>query len=344
MAKKISLRELAELTESEWVGDPDFQVSGVADLQNAGSHEVAFLENPRYERLHSNSRAGVILMQPSIEKRENRNYLLQETPSLAFQKVIEHFIAAPQSGFSGIHPSAVIHETVKLGDSVTVGPHAVIDRNAEIGDSTHIGAGVSIGAEVEIGSNCFLHPKVVIREACTIGKRVVLQPGAVIGSCGFGYYTDSKGVHHPLKQLGRVILEDDVEVGANTTIDRARFGVTRVQRGTKIDNLVQIAHQVDLGEHNLIVSQVGISGSTTTGRSVIMGGQVGVVGHIAITDGVILAARAGVSKPIKVPGIYSGAPAEPIKKAHEMLAQLRSMSRYIKKIKALEKKYPDLLD
>lgn len=335
---KYTLTELAAHTQSELIGNPDHIICGVENLDAASPSEAAFLENPRYANQLESSCAGVVFIHPSISPYPNRNYLVTKSPSLAFQQAIELFISPAESGFSGIHPTAIIHETAQIGQNVSIGPHAVIDRNVVIGNNTFIAAGVVVDAEVKIGVACRIYPNVSIRERCELGNKVVIQPGAVIGSCGFGYFTNKHGKHQPLRQLGKVVIEDDVEIGANTTIDRARFKITLIKRGTKIDNLVQIAHQVELGEDNLIVSQVGIAGSTKTGNHVIMGGQVGVAGHITITDGVMLAARAAVSKSLTKPGPYSGMPAAPLKEFNLQFVQLRSVGRFIKRVKELEAK------
>lgn len=333
-----TLEELKSLTNCELVGDPAHKITGVDDLETASQDAAAFLENPRYERQLKTSQAGVIFVSPAIKREAGRNYLVSDNPSLSFQKALEHFLTSPATGFSDIHPSAVIHDSVTLGKNVTISPNAVIDQGVTIGDNTLIGPNATIGAQTTIGTNCHIHANASIREACTIGNRVIVQPGAVIGSCGFGYSIDETGFNHKLKQLGTVIIEDDVEIGANSTIDRARFKHTRIARGTKIDNLVQIAHQVELGENNLIASQTGIAGSTKTGRHVVMGGQVGVAGHITITDETIFAAQAAVSKSIDKSGVYSGKPAAPIREFNLQYVQLRSIGRVIKRLKALEAK------
>jgi UDP-3-O-[3-hydroxymyristoyl] glucosamine N-acyltransferase len=334
--KGYTLAEIAELTGSELVGDPHHLITGVDNLESATSQHASFFENVRYGFDLKASSAGVIIMAPAAPQTAGKNYLLNSQPSLAFQKVIELFMPKIKSGFSGIHPSSVIHPEAKIGANVSIGPHVTIDAKAIIGDHTQIDAGSRIGAEVKIGKECHLHSNVVIREGCILGDRVVIQPGAVIGSSGFGYFSDAKGNHHALEQLGTVILEDDVEIGANTTIDRARFKTTKVGKGTKIDNLVQIAHQVELGPNNLIISQVGIAGSTKTGRNVVMAGQVGVIGHIEIADNVILAARSAVSKAIPKAGIYSGAPAIPIKEFNEQVVLLRNIKKIVDRLKKLE--------
>ncbi len=340
MAEKhsYSLLELAKYTDSKIVGDPNSRIEGIEDLEQAGPLDAAFFENPRYEKQLRQSNAGVIFASPPLSPSLEGNFLLNENPSLAFQKVIELFIKPAKSGFSQIHPSAVIHKDACIGEHVSIGPHVVIDREAKIDDHTAIGAGCMIGAETTIGSNCCLHANVVVRERCSIGNNVQIQPGAVIGSCGFGYFTNKDGKHLSLNQLGNVIIEDDVEIGANTTIDRARFKATRIKRGTKIDNLVQIAHQVSLGEDNLVVSQVGIAGSTKTGRNVVMGGQVGIIGHITITDGVILTARTAVTKSLEKSGIYCGTPAMKQQEFREHFFHLRKLGKLIKEFKTLKEK------
>lgn len=340
---RYTLQELSSLTGALPIGDLDHVITGVESLQEASSCELAFLENYRYAKQLGSTHAGAVFIPPTVKPLAGRNYLITPQPSLAFQVAVELFLRAPESGFSAIHESAIIHKEALIGKNVTIGPYAVIDRSTHINDNVVIGAASFIGAGVVVGSNCVIHPHVTIREGCIIGNRVVIQPGAVIGACGFGYHMDSTGRHLPLKQLGTVVIEDDVDIGANTTIDRARFKETRIRRGSKIDNLVQIAHQVEVGEDNLIVSQVGIAGSTKTGRNVVIGGQVGIAGHLTIADGVLLAARAGVSKSLLEKGPYYGEPAEPMKKAKTHYVQQRSIGRWIEKVKELEAKLDQLL-
>lgn len=338
----FTIKELSEILDCEAVGDLSHHIEGVDYLECAESHQATFLENPLYQKQLTTTKAGLIVISPKTTRIEGKNYLLSHTPSLVFQKIIELFIKPISSAFIGVHPTAHIEADVILGEDVTVGPHAVIDRGVIIGKGCTIGAGVFIGAESKFGDSCVIYPNVVIREGTLLGNRVIIQPGAVIGSCGYGYHTDRQGKHTLLKQLGRVVLEDDVEIGANTTIDRARFKVTLIKRGTKVDNLVQFGHQVEIGEDNLIVSQVGVSGSTKTGRNVVIGGQSGIAGHITITDQVILAARSGVSKSISEPGIYMGAPVMPRKEFGVHFAHMRSLSKLISRVADLEKKQTSL--
>lgn len=335
----FTIQEIAQILHCEAVGDLTHRIQGVDYLECATIEQATFLDNSLYKKQLAATQAGLIIIHPKVEERpEGKNYILSTTPSLSFQTIIELFLHPIASAFDGIHPSAQIAHNVLIEKNVTIGPNAVIDQKCTIGEGCTIGAGVFIGAETILGNSCVIYPNVVIREGTRIGNRVIVQPGAVIGSCGYGYHTDHQGKHISLKQLGTVILEDDVEIGANTTIDRARFKVTLIKRGTKVDNLVQIGHQVELGEDNLIVSQVGISGSTKTGRHVIIGGQAGIAGHLTISDQVILAARSGVSKSINEAGVYMGAPVMPRKEFGEQLAQIRNIGKLISRVATLENK------
>jgi len=341
MAKQFSLEELAQLTSSELVGNPTVLISNVDNLKSAGESDASFLANPRYNEEMKQSQAGVICIDNKTEIVEGKNFLICESPSRTFQIIAEKLLASQNhhSGFEGVHASAVIHDSAQIAENVTIGPHVVIDQNVQIGEGTKIIASVSVGPGVIIGKECTLYPGSVVRELCTLGDRVILQPGAIIGSCGFGYTPDPKtGKHTKLEQLGTVILGDDVEIGANSTIDRARFKTTLIKKGTKIDNLVQIAHNVELGENNIIVSQSGIAGSSKLGNNVCLGGQSGVVGHVSITDNVIVATRGGVSKSIKQPGIYRGGPVAPLREYNKREVYLRNIETYVQEIKKLKKR------
>ena len=333
-SKRYTLAELAALTNSKVVGNPSHLIDAVADLESATSSQVTFLDNPRYQSLMQTTNAGAVFVHPSIPLVDGKNYLINESPSKAFQIVVEAVLGQNYryTGFEGIYPSAIIHPTAKLGINVQIGPHAVIDQDVQIGAGTKMGAGVYIGPQTTIGANCIIHPHVTIRERCIIGSNVVVQPGAVIGSCGFGFFTDAKGKHTKLNQFGNVVIEDDVEIGANTTIDRARFKTTVIRKGTKIDNLVQIGHGVIIGEDNLIVAQTGVAGSSETGKNVILAGQTALAGHIKLGDGVILAARSAASKSLPT-GKYGGAPAIPLEKYNHNAAYLRTVEKVISDIK-----------
>lgn len=341
---KFYLQELATYTGCELIGNPLHQIESVADLETATIQDASFLANPRYNQTLKNSQAGVIFIDRQTALIEGKNFLLSDNPSQAFQKLIDALYPQKRfpSGFTGIHSSAVIHPTAQLGQNITVGPHAVIDENVKIGDNTFVGAGCYIGPETVIGQDCLIHPRVVIREHCRIGHRVIIQPGAVIGSCGFGYLTNAQGKHIKLNQVGNVAIEDDVEIGANTTIDRARFKSTVVGEGSKIDNLVQLGHAVKIGKHNIIVAQTGIAGSTTTGRHVVLAGQVAVAGHLHLTDGVVVAGKSGVTKSLVTAGKYSGLPAAPVDKHNRNIVLVRQLEGYIKQIKELNERVKKL--
>lgn len=338
MSKVFTLEALAKFAQCDFIGNPHHTVDCVNSLESASSSEVSFLANLRYKDLLATSQAGIICIDLSTPLIEGKNFLISSNPSKTFQLITDLILSTGLSGFEKIHPTAVIHETVSYAEDVVIGPHVTIDQNVSIGKGTKIYANTFIGSNVILGENCIIYPGVVIRENCILHNRVILQPGAVIGACGFGYITDPSGHHHKIPQLGNVILEDDVEIGANTTIDRARFKHTSISKGTKIDNLVQIGHNVALGKHNIIVSQTGISGSAKTGDHVILGGQAGVMGHIEIGDHVQVATRGGVSKTIKKPGQYGGSPLQPFQDFNKNRVHLRNIEKYIKRIEELERK------
>lgn len=336
--KQFSLQELATLTNSKLIGNPSHLICEVADLEGALSTDASFLANMRYLQAMKNSQAGVIFVDEQVPLIDGKNYLVSEQPSRAFQQLIDilHPQQAHPSGFSGIHPSAIIHPTARLEEGVTISPQAVIDEGVKIGAHTFIGAGAYVGPHTTIGQHCLIHARVVIRENCAIGNRVILQPGAVIGSCGFGYTPDKQGRHIKLNQVGNVLIEDDVEIGANATIDRARFKSTRIGQGSKIDNLVQIGHGVFIGPHNIIVAQTGIAGSTTTGKYVVLAGQVAVAGHLHLEDGVTVAGKSGVSKSLAAGKKYGGIPAVPLEQYNRHQIFLRRIEAYADQIKEME--------
>lgn len=333
-----TLSEIATLTESRLEGDPDYLISNVADLLFAEAEDASFYANPNYEQAMKRSKAGVIFLADLTEVKEGKNYLINNDPSRAFQTLLEtiHRCSMKSTGFTGIHSTAVVHEKSTIGKNVSIGPNAVIDLDARVGDNTVIGAGSYIGVGVHIGDNCLIHPNVTIRELTVIGNHVTLQPGAVIGSCGFGYISDEKGSHKKLCQVGTVTIDDNVEIGANSTIDRSRFKSTHIGKGSKIDNLVQIGHGVKIGANNIIVSQTGIAGSSETGDNVVMGGQVGVAGHIKIGSNIAIAAKSGISKSIDKSGNYRGNPAKPIEEFSRNYVHQSRIAIYAKKIAELE--------
>lgn len=337
--KPMTLEAMAALTHCRLVGNPEHMISGVADLESATSQDASFFSNPRYLQAMKKSNAGVVFVDSKISLFDGLNFLVSDQPSRAFQQIVDVFHPPRHSpsGFKGIHPTAVIHPTAELGEEVSIGPHAVIDEEVKIGDHTFIGAGAYVGPGSTIGHSCLIHPRVVIREECQIGNHVIIQPGAVVGSCGFGYTLDKEGRHIKLNQVGNVLIEDDVEIGANATIDRARFKSTKVGRGSKIDNLVQLGHGTMIGPFNIIVAQTGIAGSTSTGRHVVLAGQVAVAGHLHLSDEVTVAGKSGVSKSLPT-GKYGGIPAVPLQEYNRNQVFLRNIEEYVLKIRQMEKR------
>lgn len=347
MVKKFfSLAELAEMTDSITIGDNDYLISNVSDLQCANAEDISFFSNSRYEQLMKKSKAGAIFISHQDFAIPGKNFLINTNPSKAFQIVLEKFYQATNktTGFTGIHPTAVIHETAFIGENVTIGPKVVIEQDVKIANNCFIGSGSYIGFGALIGENTHIHANVTIRELTEIGKNVIIHPGVVIGSCGFGLITSSDGRHHKLKQIGIVKIEDEVEIGSNTTIDRPRFNSTIIGFGTKIDNLVQIGHGVIIGKNCIIVAQVGIAGSTKIGDSVVIGGQVGISGHLTIHSNVSIAAKSGVSKSITKPGNYRGVPAVPVDEFNRNTVLLRQIDKFLNRLKDIEVKVTTLTD
>ncbi len=339
---ELSLQKIAQIVGGSLVGDGQLMIHGVAGIKEAQEGHITFLANPKYISFLKETKASAVLVASSIPAPSEKAVILCESPSLAFAKVVEYFFPA-KSGFpKGIHPTAVIGKDVVLGKEVNLGPYVVIEDEAQLGDKVSIGAGSFIGHGVKIGSDALIYPNVTLREKVSIGTRVIIHSGTVIGSDGFGYET-VKGIHYKIPQVGIVVIEDDVEIGSNVSIDRARFGKTVIGKGTKIDNLVQIAHNVEIGEHCLVVAQVGISGTTKVGHHVTLAGQVGLVGHIEVGDHAIVAAQAGVSNSIPGGAIYGGYPAVPLQEWKRSLAYIHRLEKWTNKIKELEKKIQELL-
>lgn len=340
MAFTITLGELAREVGGNIVrGEPAFVISGMAALDAAGPFDVSFLGNAKYRPQFLTTEAGAAIV-PEGENGgpESCAVIAVSNPSLAFATVVRMFGRPPKPFAAGVHPRAFVHETAKLDpQKVSIAPGAVISAGVEIGDGTTIAANVVIEDDVIIGRDCLIHANVSIREGCKLGDRVMIQPGAVIGSDGYGYEF-TEGHHKKIEQVGIVELHDDVEIGANTTIDRARFGKTVIGEGTKIDNLVQIAHNVVIGKHCLIVAQTGIAGSAKLGNYVTIAAQAGVAGHILIGDKAVCAARTGASKNLEGGKTYLGSPAQEFHIEQKMRASFRSLPKLVGEVKALRKR------
>ncbi len=337
---KYTLKEIAAFVGGELVGDPSVVITGISGIKEAKKGEITFLANPKYARLMKTTRASAIITSKEITD-SKKPLIRTDNPSLAFAKVVE-LVAPNHIGHpKGIHPTAIIDSTASLGKNVAIGPYAIIEKNVTIGDNTIIYGGCYIGSKTSIGEGCLIYPNVTIRERIQIGNHVIIHSGAVIGSDGFGFAT-VKGIQKKIPQIGTVLIEDEVEIGANVTIDRARFDKTIIGKGTKIDNLVQIAHNVVIGKNCIIVAQAGISGSTRLGEGVILAGQAGVVGHITIGKGAIVAAQAGVTKSVPPNTKVSGYPAKPHNIAKRVNACVQKLPDLYKHIKKLEEKIEKL--
>jgi UDP-3-O-[3-hydroxymyristoyl] glucosamine N-acyltransferase len=330
-----TLAELADRTGGTCRGDGAIRLTGAAGLGEAGPGDISFLANKKYAGQLAGSRAGAVIVSPDVET-GTRPALVHAQPSLAWAKVLELLDAERTRRPAGVHSTAVISPSAKLGKNVTVGAHTVIEDGAVIGDNCVLYPQVYVGFEVTMGSDCLVYPHVTIRERTSIGSRCVFQPGVVIGGDGFGF-TMAQGRHYKIPQVGTVVIEDDVEIQANTTIDRGGVGVTRIGRGTKIDNLVQVAHGVEFGPDGLVAALTGIAGSTKIGHHVTLAAQVGVVGHIEIGDNVVAGARSGISHNIKPNQVVWGTPAQPIQDEIKLLAALRRVPKLLAEIKQLRK-------
>lgn len=338
---EISIGQIAQLLEAEVIGDASVCIRNVRGVQEAEAGDLTFVVDPKYIPLLQRTKASAVLVRADLDVKCSIPQIKVKNPREAFQKLTAAFAPPPIQFAPGVHPTAIVAADAVLGKNVSVQPYAVIEAGATIGDDVVIGAHCYIGHYTTIGAGSFLHPRVTIRERITIGKRVIIHPGAVIGADGFGY-EQVDGKYQKIPQVGTVVIEDDVEIGANTTIDRARFDKTIVRRGTKIDNLVMIAHNCDVGEDTILCGQVGLSGSAKVGNHVIMAGQSGMVGHIKIHDNIIVGAQCGVTKELEKPGFYIGSPATPhmtYKKRESVVVRLPEI---YKKILALEKKVEEL--
>ncbi|MCM8796761.1 MAG: UDP-3-O-(3-hydroxymyristoyl)glucosamine N-acyltransferase [Candidatus Omnitrophica bacterium] len=335
-----TLADIAQLIGGELVGDGRTVVTGVSGIKEAQKGDITFLANPRYLPLLKETQAAAVIISRQI-KEAPIAIIRVDNPSLAFTKVISSFLPTEIKHPRGIHKTAIVGKNVSLGKNVALGAYVVVEDNVSIGDETVIYPGCFIGSDTSVGNSSIIYPNVSIRERVQIGNRVIIHSGAVIGSDGFGFVTIEEK-HHKIPQLGIVQIGDDVEIGANVTIDRARFDKTVIGRGTKIDNLVHIAHNVIIGEDSIIVAQAGISGSTTIGKNVVIAGQAGLVGHITIGDGAVLAAQAGVTKSVPANTTVSGYPAKPHNVAKRINACIQNLPRLYKTVEELKKTVDNL--
>ncbi len=347
----MTLRDIAALINARIeadVSDGDIDIRRVAKIEEAVEGDITFLANPKYVRFLATTNASAVIvgnMLKDIPPREGGGLVLLrvQDPYLSFVRVLATFHPPPDPVAPGIHPTTVIASSARLGRDVRVGAHAVIGERAVVGDGTMIAANVVLGDDVTVGAGSLLYPNVTVREGCRIGARVILQPGAVVGSDGFGFAPRKDGSYDKIPQMGIVVIEDDVEIGANTTIDRATMGETRIGRGAKLDNLIQIAHNVTVGPHTVMAAQTGISGSTRIGANCVFAGQVGLAGHIEIADRTMIGAQSGLHRSITNPGEqWFGYPAMPARQAMRVMGALGQLPDLLADVRALKKHLEEL--
>lgn len=329
------LSELAVLLNGEIIGDADVLISGVNSLDEAKGGDISFFANPKYGDKLAATKASAILVKPGSEG-AGKNLLVVQDPYAAFGKVLEYFYGQ-QHPKTGIHPLAFIGEKALVSPEASIYPHVYVGPRSEIAKDVILYPGVVIDCDVTIGEGSVLYPNVTVYRGSVVGKRVTLHAGVVIGSDGFGFAMPGQE-NRKIPQVGIVQIDDDVEIGANTTIDRATLGRTWIRKGVKIDNLVQIAHNVVIGANSIIVAQVGVSGSTKIGESVMIGGQAGIVGHLNIGDNAMIAAGAGIHKDMPPGQICAGSPQQPYREWRRVVATLPKLPEMRSKITALNRR------
>lgn len=336
MSITIKLGQLAEFLGATLRGDKDIEITGLATLQEAGPGQVSFLANPKYRKLLVDTQATAVLLKPADAEGYTGNALVVPDTYLAYARISHFFDPKPKSS-AGVHPTAVIAADALIDPAASIGAFAVIERGVRIAAGVTIGAHCFIGARCEIGEGGWLAPRVTLYHDVRIGKRVVIQSGAVLGGEGFGFAQD-KGIYHKVAQIGGVTLGDDVEVGVNTAIDRGALADTRIGNGVKLDNQIQIAHNVQVGDHTAMAACVGISGSTKIGKHCMLAGGVGLVGHIDICDGVYITGMTMVTHSITEPGSYSsGTAMQPADEWRKSAARLRKIDDMARRLQKLEK-------
>jgi UDP-3-O-[3-hydroxymyristoyl] glucosamine N-acyltransferase len=339
MAVSMTLEQIATLIGvAAPVQGGDRQVLGIASLECAGATDLSYLSSDQYLAEFEKTKAGVVIVQKRVKLTSGDHaaaVLIVDDAELALAKVLEAFAAPIPRPPVGIDATARISEKAFIGSNVAIGPHVLIGERGRIGDGVILHGGVFIGEDSTVGSHCELFPHVVVRERITIGDRVVIHSGSVLGTDGFGYRWDG-AKHAKIPQIGTVVIGDDVEIGSCVCIDRAKFGATTIGRGTKIDNLVQIGHNVEIGEHCIIVGQAGIAGSVKLGRGVVLGGQVAVRDHITIGDGAMAAATSGIAEDVPAKTIVSGTPALPHRQSLREQAALRDLPDLRSRVKQLK--------
>jgi UDP-3-O-[3-hydroxymyristoyl] glucosamine N-acyltransferase len=336
----FTICQLAEIVSGKLTGDGDQEIFRVASLEAAQKNEIAFVEK---DETDIPTKASSLIVPENFSTKTSLSLIKVKNPKLAFAKIAA-VLHPPKTRKPEIHPSAIIAESAKIGSGVFIGAFVCVGENSEIGDSTQIRAGVKVGDNVLVGKNCVIHPNVFLEENVSIGNNVILHSGAVIGTDGFGYVRDGANGYVKFPQIGTVVIEDDVEIGANSCVDRGALGITRIGKGTKIDNLVQIAHNVEIGERVVIAAQTGISGSTVIEDDCVIGGQVGFGDHTRVLKGAIIGSKAGIL-PGKIvrEGVWWGVPVQPLDEYKRQNAYVKSLPRMRDEIKELKKQIAELV-
>lgn len=336
------LKEIAELLNGKLIGDGNIVITNINEIDKAEHNEICFLRNKKLYNLLKVTNASAVVVDTEIKETKIAQIVVNDV-DLAFVKFLNVIFSEKQNFYKGIHPTVVIGENVKVGNNVSIGPYCVISDNVEIEENSVIASFVFLGRNVKIGKNVLIYPNVTIREDVVVGDNVIIHSGTVIGSDGFGYI-QRNGKHIKIPHVGKVVIEDDVEIGANVTIDRATISETRIKKGTKIDNLVHIAHNVEIGENVLLLAQVGIAGSSKVGSNSILAGQTGVVDHVTIGKNVITGPRTGVVQDVKDNQVVWGLPPIPFNEQKKVVISLRKLPQLLKELTIIKKKLQEIED
>ena len=337
----MKLGEIAARLGGKVVGNEGIEIRGVAKIEEAREGEITFVANPKYAKFLNETKAAAVIVPMDMTGSGDIPLILTKNPYYAFLQTVSLFYPSEPLIEKGIHSTAIIGEKTQLDDDLSIGPHVVVGKRCRIGSRTVLMPCVVLGDDVVIGEDCVLHANVSIREKVVLGNRVTIHNGSVVGSDGFGFAPE-EGKYYKIPQVGTVVIEDDVEIGANSTIDRATLGETRIKRGAKLDNLIQVGHNCTIGEDTVIAGQAGLSGSTHVGRNVRVGGQVGFAGHLHVGDNVTIGAQSGVSKSIP-PGIMVfGYPAKPHMEEFRIQGAQKRLPQLIKEVKQLKERIREL--
>jgi UDP-3-O-[3-hydroxymyristoyl] glucosamine N-acyltransferase len=337
----MNLKDIAEFLDGKIEGEIDREITGVGKIETAGKNEITFISNPQYEKYFGTTNAGALIIKNDYKvkvERSDMSLIRVQDPYLSFLKILERFEESNETLNHGISENCVIGEGSETGENIYIGNYVSIGSNCRIGNDTRIYSGCTIEVNSVIGNDCILYNNVTVYANSSIGNNVIIHSGTVIGSDGFGFVKQDDGTYRKIPQTGKVVIEDNVEIGSNCSIDKATMGETKICRGVKLDNQIQIAHNVFIDENTVIAAQVGIAGSSRIGKRCMIGGQSGIVGHISICDDVIIGAAVGVSKSIDKPGIYTGYRVRPHREDLKIEVGIRNLSKTEERIKELEKR------